>query len=357
MIMRIIFLVDMDYFYVACEEIRRPEIRGKPAVVGSDPKGGKGRGVVMTCNYPARKFGLHSGMPISMAYRMKPDAIYLPVDFDYYDAVSKKVMDLARSFADRFEQVSVDEAYLDVSKKVKDYEGALEYAKLIKDEVRERIGLPCSVGIGTSKLIAKMACEKAKPDGIKLVKEEESKGFIAPMKIGDLYGVGRKTREQLEHLGYKTVGDLAKANPMDMMDRFGTYGVLLHKYANGIDESDIIENYTVMSIGRELTFDADTDRSEDAVAAIRKLSNEVIGEVNKAGMSFKTITIKLRYSDFSEHLKSRSIKNSNNVNDIINVATELYFRNFEKGRKLRKIGVRVSNLIKYRGQKKIGEFS
>src|SRR5208282_1410591 len=126
--MRLIMLIDMDYFYVACEELRHPEIKDKPAVVGMDPKGGNGRGVVMTCNYKAREFGIHSGMPISMAYKAKPDAVFLPLDYDYYDEISKKIMDVIKPFAGKFEQVSVDEAFVDVSQKVSDYESAEAYA-------------------------------------------------------------------------------------------------------------------------------------------------------------------------------------------------------------------------------------
>ena len=138
--MRIIMLIDMDYFYVACEELRNKEIKDRPTIVGADPKGGVGRGVVMTCNYEARKFGIHSGMPISMAYRLKPDALYLPLDYDYYDAISKKIMERIKGFAGRFEQVSVDEAFIDVSDRLKSYEEAESYAQRIKGDVLSNCG-------------------------------------------------------------------------------------------------------------------------------------------------------------------------------------------------------------------------
>ncbi|MEM0074516.1 MAG: DNA polymerase IV, partial [Candidatus Micrarchaeaceae archaeon] len=177
--MRLILLIDMDYFFAACEELRRPEIKEKPVVVGADPKNGTARGVVSTCNYIARRYGIHSGMPISMAYRLKPDAVFLPVDDAYYENMSSKVMTIIKKYADRFEQASIDEAFVDVSESAEDYAGALKIANAIKEEIRNSLGLPCSIGIGPSKLIAKMACEAAKPNGIKLVKESEAKNFIA----------------------------------------------------------------------------------------------------------------------------------------------------------------------------------
>ncbi len=355
--MQIIMLIDMDYFFVACEELRRPEIKDKPTIVGSDPKQGEGRGVVMTCNYPARKFGVRSGMPISQAYRIKSDAIYIPMDYDLYEKISKDVMKVVKSFADRFEQVSVDEAFIDVSKKIKSYEDSLDYAKRIKDTIKEKTGLPCTIGISTNKLMAKMACEAGKPNGIRLVREEDVKEFLNGKELDDLYGIGKKTKEKLEAMGYKTIGELAKANTMDLMERFGSFGVEIQKYANGIDESKVEENYEVKSIGREKTFEKDTADRDTVTTAIRKLSDEVIGEVKKAGLTFKAVTVKLRYGDFTEHLKSRSIRRSDDAGDLASNAVDLYLRYSDKSRPMRKIGVRVSDLTKARGQKKIGEFT
>lgn len=351
--MRIILLVDMDYFYVACEELRRPEIKERPTIVGMDPKEGKGRGVVMTCNYLARRFGIRSGMPISTAYRLKPDALYLPLDYDYYDKVSAQVMQLLKSFADRFEQVSVDEAFLEISKRAKDYEGAKAYAENLKREVKERIGLPCSIGVSYNKLMAKMACESAKPNGVAVVKEEDAKGFLAGKPVDDLYGVGKKTAERLGAMGYKSVAELSKANLQELMERFGSFGIYLHNYANGIDESEVNENYDVKSIGRELTFENDTNDMNLIEGAIRRLSRDVIAEVEKQGVTFKVITVKMRYSDFTEHLKSRSVRYTNSLDELAGVASVLCSDNLDKEKKLRKIGVRVSTLAKQRGQKKI----
>ncbi len=356
--MRLILLVDMDYFYVACEELRRPEIKGRPAVVGSDPKPSGGRGVVMTANYTARKFGLRSGMPLSLAYRMKKDTIYIPEDFEYYEQVSRKVMDLIKKYADRFEQVSIDEAFADVSIRAKGYADALALAAKLKREMKESLGLPCSIGISTSKLVAKMASEDAKPNGIKLVKEEDAKVFLSKKPVGDLYGVGRKMVKVLEGFGYRTIGDLAEANPMVLVERFKSYGAELHNAANGMDESEVQENWEVKSIGRERTFARDTSDRGEVAGLLGGMAKEVGEELKKQGLAFKVVTIKLRYSDFEEVLKSRSLAHrSMDPEEILQVAMQLFDKYAERGEELRKVGVRVSNLVKYKGQKSMREYA
>ncbi len=354
---RIIMLVDMDYFFAACEELRRPEIKGKPVIVGADPKGGKGRGVVSTCNYEARKYGIHSGMPISIAYKIKSDAIFLPVDEKYYYDISAKIMNILKSFASKFEQISVDEAFLDVTDKVEGYESALSYAAKIKEKIWSETKLPCSVGIGENKLLAKTACEAAKPNGIKLIKESEAKEFLAKLPIGKLYGIGKKTEEKLVSLGYKTVGDLQKADINKLIGLFGAFGGELYRHANGIDYDEVNESYEVKSIGREHTFEMDTTNKEEIIEALKKCATEVVEDLRKQNLSFKTVTIKIRYSDFTEHIKSKSLKHySNALEDIENNAIELFEDYALEGEEIRKVGVRVSGLLQYRGQKRLTEY-
>ncbi len=350
--MRTIMLIDMDYFYVACEELRHPEIKDVPAVVGMDPKEGKGRGVVMTCNYKAREFGLRSGMPISTAYRLKPDAVYLDLDYDYYDGISARIMDIIREFAGRFEQVSVDEAFIDVSERL-GMSDPEKYARRIKDAILERVGMKCSIGIGPNKLIAKMACEKAKPDGIMEVGEKDVHGFLNGMKITDLYGVGAKTSERLERLGYKTVDDLSRANRARLVGEFGSFGAELVDYANGIDGSEVEENYGVKSVGREFTFESDTDNEDEIAAAIGKLSNLVSAELSRDQECFRTVTLKIRYGDFAEHIHSRSVKVTNDPDTLAETAVYLYRENADRQKKIRKLGVKASNLTSYKGQRRI----
>lgn len=355
--MKLILLIDMDYFFAACEELRHPEYKEKPLVVGADPKGGTARGVVSTCNYLARKFGIHSAMPISTAYRLKSDAIFLPVDYPYYEKMSEQVMQIAKSFAARFEQVSIDEAFLDITGKVEDYERALEYAKKLKGEIKTQTGLPCSIGISTNRVLAKMACEAGKPDGIKLVRQEEGKEFLSNMKVGKLYGVGKKTQERLEDLGYKTIGDLARGNLANLIETFGVFGGELYRSANGESDDEVIENYETKSIGRERTFESDTKERAKIIEKMESIANEVGDEVKRQGISFKTVTVKIRYSDFSEHLKSRSIGHyTDDLSEIMENATKLFDQAIETGRTVRKIGVRVSGFGKSKGQKKIKDF-
>ena len=349
--MRTIMLIDMDYFFVACEEIKRPELRTRPTIVGADPKEGRGRGVVMTCNYVARKLGIHSAMPISSAYKIAPDAEFLPMDYPYYERKSNEAFSIIKNFSDRVEQVSIDEFFIDVSSKVNNSEDALLLAGKIKSSINSEAKLPCSIGISSTKLVAKMACEKAKPDGIKIVGEEEAAKFIWPLSVGELYGVGIKTRERLEKMGYGTIGDLAKANIMLLMKEFDSFGIELHNLSNCIDTREVIENYEVKSISKEYTFEKDTSKDEEIIKSIRKLSAEVGKEISGKGLSYRTVTVKLRYMDFTEHLHSRSIRPTGNAGDIEKTAVELYRENVDKGKKVRKIGIRASGLLDYKNQK------
>ncbi len=208
--MRVIFHLDMDHFYTAVEERERPEIKGVPVIVGADPKEGKGRGVVSTSNYEARKSGVRSGMPISQAWRLCPRAVYLPPNFPLYIRVSGEIMELARKYAGKFEQWGIDEAFLDVSGKVDDWAEAEALAQRIKQEIKEKEGLTASIGVGPNKLVAKVASDFQKPDGLTIVKEEEVEKFLEPLPVRKLLWVGRKTEAKLKELGVNTIGDLAR---------------------------------------------------------------------------------------------------------------------------------------------------
>ncbi|MBC7074094.1 DNA polymerase IV, partial [Candidatus Parcubacteria bacterium] len=204
---RIILHCDMDYFFAQIEERDNPQFKGKPVVVGADPKGGKGRGVVSTANYEARKYGIKSGMPISKAYKLCPNAIFLPVNIELYEKVSEKIMQIIKKYSPIWEIVSLDEAYLDVSF-LKDWEGAKKLGEQLKKEIFEKEKLTCTVGVGPNKTIAKLAAEKSKPNGLKVIKPNEVQQFLDPLDIDDLPGIGPKTAEKLRAIGINQICEL-----------------------------------------------------------------------------------------------------------------------------------------------------
>ena len=304
---RIIFHFDMDHFFTAVEERQHPEFKDKPVIVGADPKGGTGRGVVSTSNYQARKFGIKSGMPISKAWKLCPQAVYLPVNYGLYVKVSNEIMGILRRYSDKFEQWGIDEAFLDVTSKVNDYAAAEALARQIKDEIYARQGLTCSVGIGPNKLIAKIASDFQKPNGVTVVKQEDVEEFLAPLPVRKLLWVGRKTGQKLENMDVKTVGDLALCDPTLLVDAFGELGVQLHLMAQGIDKSEIQEKGQIRSISRELTFEKDEDDFEAVLQTLDKLAELVCEDAMKQHLQFKTITIKVRYKNFETHTHSKTL--------------------------------------------------
>jgi DNA polymerase IV (DinB-like DNA polymerase) len=208
---RIIFHVDMDHFFTAVEEKQHPELKGRPVIVGADPKQGQGRGVVSTANYEARKYGIQSAMPISRAWKLCPEAVYLPVNYELYTQISNQIMETLRKHADKFEQWGIDEAFLDVTATTETYSHAETLASQIKIEILQQTGLTCSIGIGPNKLVAKVASDFKKPDGLTIVTEEQAEAFLAPLPVRKLLWVGKKTEARLESIGIKTIGQLAQA--------------------------------------------------------------------------------------------------------------------------------------------------
>ena len=349
---RIIFHLDMDQFFAAVEEREHPEIRGKPVVVGANPKEGKGRGVVSTCNYAARKFGVRSGMPISRAWKLCPQAVYLPVNYELYMKVSGEIMDLLRKHADKFEQWGIDEAFLDVTTRAKDYVEAEALARQIKKEILETEGLTCSIGIGPNKLVAKIASDFQKPDGLTVVREEDTENFLAPLPVRKLLWVGKKTEQKLKDIGIKTIGELAQFDPAVLAEAFGAMGTQLYLMAHGLDRSEVEERGEVKSISRETTFEIDTDDFDFVLSALDKLSGEVHADAVKKNLYFKNVTIKVRYQNFETHTHGKTLPFiTNRPQDISKIARELLQAYFKPDRKIRLIGVRVSSFTSGEKQK------
>jgi DNA polymerase IV (DinB-like DNA polymerase) len=338
--------LDMDHFYTALEEREHPEIKGNPVIVGSDPKEGKGRGVVSTSNYEARKSGVRSGMPISQAWRLCPRAVYLPPNFPLYIKVSGEIMEIARKYAGKFEQWGIDETFLDVSGKVGDWVGAELLARQIKQEIKEKEGITASIGVGPSKLVAKVASDYQKPDGLTIVKEEEVEKFLDPLPVRKLLWVGRKTEARLKELGVNTIGDLARYDPSALSSMFGVMGLQMHLMAKGIDRSEVEERVGVKSVSHETTFEEDTADSTTIFQALDALCEDVLKETVSQNLLFKTVTVKIRYQGFETHTRSKTLPFlTNRLRDLQKIANELLFINLHKDRKVRLIGVRVSSLV------------
>lgn len=349
---RIIFHIDMDHFFTAVEEREHPEYKGKPVIVGANPREGKGRGVVSTCNYEARKFGVRSGMPISRAWKLCPEAIYLPVNYELYVKVSNEIMDKLREYSEKFEQWGIDEAFLDVTSKVKDYAEAEALARLIKKELYESEKLTCSIGIGPNKLVAKIASDIQKPDGLTIVRENETESFLAPLPVRKLLWVGRKTEQKLETLGIKTIGDLARYDPTVLVETFGVMGTQIYLMAHGIDKSEVEERGEIKSISRDITFEEDTSDFNLIMNTLDKLSEEVCNDVLRQNLYFKTVTIKVRYENFETHTHSRTLPLiTNRLQDLRKISKELIQSYLRLDRKVRLIGLRVSNFASTEKQK------
>jgi len=349
---RIIFHLDMDHFFTAVEERERPEYKGKPVIVGANPKEGKGRGVVSTCNYEARRFGVRSGMPISKAWKLCSEAIYLPVNYELYVKVSSEIMDIMRKHADKFEQWGIDEAFLDVTSKAKDYAEAEALARQIKREIYEKKKLTCSIGIGPNKLVAKIASDFQKPDGLTIVKQEETEKFLDQLPVRKLLWVGRKTEQKLKAVGINTIGDLARYDPTVLAETLGVMGTQLYLMAHGIDKSEVEERGEIKSISRDVTFEEDTSNFEFILNTLDDLSEQVHSDALRQNLCFKTVTVKVRYENFETHTHSKTLPLiTNRLQDLNKTTRELMQEYLRLDRKIRLVGVKVSNFTSTEKQK------
>jgi DNA polymerase IV (DinB-like DNA polymerase) len=344
LIMPIILHVDLDAFYASVEERERLELKGKPVVVGADPKGGAGRGVVSTCNYEARKYGIRSGMPISVAYRKCPQCVFLPVQMGLYVAVSQEVMKILQKYAEKIEQVSIDEAYLDVSW-LKSYEKARELAQKIKDDIKTKEKLTCSIGIGPNKLIAKVASDFKKPDGLTVVPPEKVLDFLAPQDIDILRGVGPKTKFALNKIGIKTVKEARKFSKAQLVQLLGRFGESLYEQCHGIAPAELVTEWTQKSMGRNHTFEHDTKNKDEILAILDKMCQDIWKQLKEEKSLFKTVTLRVRYEDFETHTSQKTLLAHTNSTDAVrNTAKELLKPFLKDARKIRLVGVSVGKL-------------
>lgn len=342
--MRRILHIDMDAFFAAVEEKRNPGLKGKPVVIGGmgDPSR---RGVVSTANYEARKYGIHSAMPLRTAYRLCPRAIFIPVDYEAYEAASRRFKSVLLEITSVMEDVGIDEAYLDISDEPDSNEAI---AEKIKTGIFERTGLTCSIGIAPNKLLAKIASDMRKPDGLTVLTEDDIEGRLWPMPIRKLYGIGPKTEEHLKTMRIGTVGQLA-ALPVEVLVRhFGpSYGHYLFEAARGIDKSPLITHWEPKSFSRETTFQTDVRSWQTIARTIAELTREVVSDLARKGYCTRTVTLKIRYEDFRTVTRACSSHEPlKNEDEIRRMAFSCLKRVELTGRKVRLVGIRVGNLEK-----------
>ncbi len=356
---RIILHVDMDYFFAQCEERERPQIKGKPVVICVYSARGGDSGAVSTSNYEARKLGIKAGIPISRAKKIAPDAVFLPVNMELYHSISDEVMEMIKSHCGIFEQESVDEAFCDITDKVHDFEEAGILAQRIKDEIRQKAGLTCSAGAGPNKLVAKIASDFKKPDGLTVVKPGEVLRFLEPLKITELPGVGKKTGDRLNELGVKTIGGLSKLSIDELIREFGQgKGIWLKQASEGIDDSPVVEREGTEQIGRMTTLKEDTKDLKTILDTINDLSGQVHSKLEVRKLSFKSITFIAISTDLATHTKTQTLGAPAKDVDVIRHIAGTLAKTFleEYPVTLRRIGVRVANLSEGKGQRTLGDF-
>jgi len=360
---RIILHMDMDSFYASVEENRNPEIRGKAIVTCMFSGRSKDSGAVSAANYKARELGIHSGMPIRIAKGLAKgkDVVFLPSDREYYWEVSSRIMEILRKESDSFEQVSVDEAYLDVSKRSRgSWENALKLAESLKNAIHEKEHLTCSIGIGPNKLVAKMASKAQKPDGLTLVKDSEVKGFFEKLPVSKLFGIGPKTLQELESLGIKTAKELAGYDLETLEERFGTKrGKILQDTARGIDDSPV-EEREAQQISKMATLKKDSNSSKDIFGKIQELAQDIDSELKENSLTYRTISIMTIDRHLQMQTRSHTTIESSSLSKNLDIAKELLedFLEQNPDRMLRRIGIRVSGLSR-KGETKqriLGEF-
>ena len=356
--MRIIGHLDMDAFFAAIEERDRPRLQGKPIVVGSDPKGGAGRGVVSTANYAARKYGIRSALPISTAWKLSeaakakglPEAVFIGGDMEHYGQVSSEIMAIVREYVAHVEQASVDEAYLELSF-TGSYEKAETLCQKIKQEIKRVEHLTCSVGIGPNKLIAKIASDQKKPDGLTLVREEEAEQFLEPFSIRAIPGVGPKAEEHFQKLRVATVKDLKSFSRAELQEILGKHGVELYERIRGRDETPLVEVWEAKSVGEQETFEEDSRDSVFLEKRLRSLAREVHERFRADGFkSFGRIVLTVRFSDFTTKNRSETLPEPTDSLDTLQFEALRLFMPFLDAREnpkhlaFRLLGVRVERL-------------
>jgi DNA polymerase IV (archaeal DinB-like DNA polymerase) len=347
---RIVLEVDLDYFYAQCEEVRNPALKGKPVVVCVYSGRSENSGAVSTANYVARKLGVRSGMPIINAMKMLKDvkdATFLPMDRDYYETVSERIMGLLHSFSNQFEQVSIDEAFLDLSEGTgRDFDRAEAFGRALKNAILDTESLTSSVGIAENKILAKLAVDSKKPDGLAVLRPDQVESFLRDKPVGKLFGIGPKSEAKLEELGIKTIGQLAVYDETKLTQKFGKHlGPQLKRLASGIDEDPVRER-PIEQLGRIITLKTNATSlnfSDELIPLVKDITKRM-ADLN---MEAKTIGIIAITSQLKTKNRARTLdRATSSVEEISRVAQELFEEFFKDSKdEIRRAGIRVSGLV------------
>jgi len=337
---RTILHIDMDAFFAAIEVLDDSSLKGKPVIVGGISR----RSVVSTASYEARKFGIHSAMPLFKAREKCPQGVFLPVKMERYKEVSRKIMGLLKDFSPLVEQVSIDEAYLDITGTENLFGCPEEIARRIKERVGKETGLTCSIGIAPNKFMAKVASDMNKPDGLTIISATEVDQFLSILPVAKLPGVGKRTLEDLRRYGVKTVGDLKRFSKEQFLKNFGKFGLRLYNISQGRDNESVTPDREIKSISSEETLPSDTVDLSKLRNMVKEHAEKVAWRLRKEELKGKTVTIKIKFSDFSAFTKSHTIAEATDSTKIISDCAIKQLTDYPLKKKVRLIGVAVSNL-------------
>ena len=351
--MRSIFHIDMDAFFVSVEELYDPALKGKPVVVGGQAHE---RGVVSAASYAARKFGVHSAMPLRTAAALCPQAIFVDGHRDRYELYSGKVKTVLASFTPKFEMASIDEAYLDMTGTERLHGPPLQAAHKLHEAIKTATGLNNSIGCSTARLVSKVASDQAKPNGVLWIPPGAEAAFLGPLDIRKIPGVGKVAEKKLQDIGVYKVGDLARLDDRFLMERFGKLGLALAGKAKGFDagswfEKEMAANEEPKSISHEHTFNDDTGDRGLLESTLAHMSEKVGRRLREHSLHARTVQIKFRYSDFTTFTRAQSLDHATQLDtEIYQIARGLFLRNWQPGRPIRLIGVQTSGFEDTEGQ-------
>ena len=335
--------IDMDAFFASVEQRDSPELRGKPVVIGGSPNS---RGVVSTCSYEARKYGIHSAMPSAFAYKLCPAAIFVRPHFDAYKKASEEIIKIFYEYTDKVEQVSIDEAYLDVTENKFNLKSATIIASQIRKKIKTRIGLTASAGVSYNKFLAKIGSDMNKPDGMTIIRPQDAQNILENLPIRKFHGIGQKTEQKMKYMNVYFGRDLKKIPLNVMIEKFGKIGYFYYNIVRGKDERLVGKSTKRHSFASESTFASDIDDIDFMLKHLKKTSLKLSQNIQKKKIMSKTVTIKIKYSDFK--VITRSYTSSFPIHtekDIYEISKNLLLNSIERDKKIRLLGISMSSIV------------